>query len=154
GNLDIDNLIKATHKNMVQFRLEWIPYEDFKNVGNIAEGGFSMIFTALWEKGKITSYYDNRDFNRAGPETVVLKILKDSQNINSAFIKELRNITETLPNSYKRHIIQYYGVSQDPVTKNYIFVMSHMKQGSLHEYLSKNFNDIKWTDWGKSKRSK
>ncbi|CAG8754167.1 18599_t:CDS:1, partial [Acaulospora morrowiae] len=53
GNSDIDNLIKATQRNNIQFRLEWIPYEDFVNVQEVAEGGFSMIFTAKWRKGRV-----------------------------------------------------------------------------------------------------
>ncbi|CAG8732808.1 16224_t:CDS:1, partial [Acaulospora morrowiae] len=32
GNLDIDNLIKATHGNNIRYRLEWIPFEDFTDV--------------------------------------------------------------------------------------------------------------------------
>ncbi|CAG8471887.1 12326_t:CDS:1 [Acaulospora morrowiae] len=89
GNSDIDNLIKATQRNNIQFRLEWIPFEDFVNVQKVAEGGFSMIFTAKWIKGRVKSYSKGK-LNRTGPITIVLKVLKDSQNINSAFIKEVK----------------------------------------------------------------
>ncbi|CAG8718053.1 11346_t:CDS:2, partial [Acaulospora morrowiae] len=109
-------------------------------------GGFSMIFTAKWRKGRVKGYSKGK-LNRTGPITVVLKVLKDSQNINSTFIKELQNITETQPNSSMRNLVHYYGVSQHPITKNYIFVMSYMENGSLREYLSEHFNDIKWMDW-------
>ncbi|CAG8773248.1 10698_t:CDS:1, partial [Acaulospora morrowiae] len=53
GNSDIDNLIKATQKNNIQFRLEWISFEDFVDIQKVAEGGFSMIFTAKWRKGRV-----------------------------------------------------------------------------------------------------
>ncbi|CAG8722093.1 4401_t:CDS:2, partial [Acaulospora morrowiae] len=118
----------------------------------VTEGGFSTIFTALWVKGRITGY-SGIGFDRAGSEKIILKVLKDSKNINSAFIKELNNIALTQPNS-NRYIIQSYGVSQDPKTKNYIFVMPYIEHGSLHEYLLKHFDDVKWIDWGKSKGSK
>ncbi|CAG8495284.1 4403_t:CDS:2 [Acaulospora morrowiae] len=88
GNLNIDNLIKATHSNSPNFRLEWIPFEDFSNIQRITEGGFSIVFTALWIKGRVISW-SGKEFKRAGRETIVLKILKDSQNINSDFIKEI-----------------------------------------------------------------
>ncbi|RIB11622.1 kinase-like domain-containing protein [Gigaspora rosea] len=76
--------------------------------------------------------------------TVVLKVLKDSANINTAFLKELQNIVESQPNSSGRQLIQSYGVSQDPNTNNYIFVMSYMSHGSLNEYLSSDFKNITW----------
>ncbi|CAG8495494.1 4209_t:CDS:2 [Acaulospora morrowiae] len=147
GNINIDNLIKSKHGNKPKNRLEWIPFEEFTDIQRVTEGGFSTIFTALWVKGRITGYSGTR-FNRAGSEKIVLKFLKDSQNINSAFIKELNNIALTQPNS-NRYIIQSYGVSQDPKTKNYIFVMPYIEHGSLREYLSKHFDDVKWMDWGK-----
>ncbi|CAG8793546.1 20663_t:CDS:2, partial [Dentiscutata erythropus] len=72
GNQDIDNLIKATHsKNFkLKYRLEWIQFSDFVNIKRIGTGGF-----------------------------IVLKVLKDSSNIDSAFLKELQNIAESQPNS-------------------------------------------------------
>ncbi|CAG8637816.1 15804_t:CDS:2, partial [Acaulospora morrowiae] len=108
GNSDVDNLIKATQKNNIQFRLEWISFEDFEDVQMVAEGGFSIISTATWIKGRVKGYSKGK-FNRTGPITIVLKALKDSQNINSAFIKELQNITETQPNSSMRNLVHYYG---------------------------------------------
>ncbi|CAG8696680.1 18821_t:CDS:1, partial [Acaulospora morrowiae] len=89
GNSDIDNLIKATQRNNIQFRLEWISFEDFVDVQIVAEGGFSIISTAKWTKGRVKSYSGEK-LNRTGPITIVLKVLKNSQNINSAFIKEVK----------------------------------------------------------------
>ncbi|CAG8553190.1 3684_t:CDS:1 [Acaulospora morrowiae] len=87
GNLEINNLIKETQRNSIQFRLEWIPFQNFTDIQKIAEGGYSTIFTATWMKGRVTSY--GGILSREGPMTIVLKVLKDSQNINSAFIKEV-----------------------------------------------------------------
>ncbi|CAG8456277.1 656_t:CDS:1 [Acaulospora morrowiae] len=88
GNLDIDNLIKATSKNNIQYRLEWILFKDFCDVQEVSEGRFSIIFTAIWIKGRVTSYYGGK-LKRKGRMKIILKVLKDSQNINSAFIKEV-----------------------------------------------------------------
>ncbi|CAG8795014.1 4984_t:CDS:1, partial [Racocetra persica] len=89
GNQDIDNLIKATYKNQLKFRLEWIPFNDFTDITQIGTGGFSEIYTATWTKGEITGWSSTKnEYNRRRNQTVALKILKDSQNINSAFVKE------------------------------------------------------------------
>ncbi|CAG8794480.1 14852_t:CDS:2, partial [Cetraspora pellucida] len=145
GNQDIDNLIKATHNNQPKFRLEWIPFEDFTDINQIGNGGFSEIYMATWTKGSIKSWSSiEKSHNRNKNQTVALKVLKDSKNINSAFLKELQNIVKSQPNSYMRRIIQCYGVSQFPKTNDYIFVMSYMSNGSLNDFLSKNFKDVTW----------
>ncbi|CAG8696256.1 10736_t:CDS:1, partial [Acaulospora morrowiae] len=40
GNPDIDNLIKSTHGNSPNYRLEWIPFEEFTDIQRVTEGGF------------------------------------------------------------------------------------------------------------------
>ncbi|CAG8743148.1 3815_t:CDS:2, partial [Dentiscutata erythropus] len=142
GNQDIDNLIKATHNKQFKYRLEWIPFEDFVDLKQIGTGGFSEVYTATWTKGTLKCA--NKGFNRNKNAIVVLKVLKDSSNINSAFLKELQNIVESQPNSAKRQLVQCYGVSQYPNTNNHIFVMSYMSHGSLNEYLSNNFKNFTW----------
>ncbi|CAG8752201.1 2741_t:CDS:2 [Cetraspora pellucida] len=100
---------------------------------------------AKWTKGTIVGWdWRNKRFKRNEYKTVVLKILKDSQDINSTFLKELQNIVKSQPNSYMRRIIQCYGVSQFPKTNDYIFVMSYMPNGSLNDYLSNNLKDATW----------
>ncbi|RIB10447.1 hypothetical protein C2G38_2043471 [Gigaspora rosea] len=84
GNQDIDNLIKATHNKQFKYRLEWIPFKDFVDIKQIGSGGFSEVFTATWTKGTLTGF-KSRDENA----TVVLKVLKDSSNINPEFLKEV-----------------------------------------------------------------
>ncbi|CAG8529369.1 19281_t:CDS:2 [Cetraspora pellucida] len=145
GNQDIDNLINATHNNQPKFRLEWIPFDDFTNIDQIGNGGFSEIYMATWTKGSIKSWSRiEKRYNRNKNQTVALKVLKDSKNINSAFLKELQNIVKSQPNSNLRHIIQCYGVSQFPKRNDYIFVMSYMSNGSLNHYLSNKFKVITW----------
>ncbi|CAG8515679.1 637_t:CDS:2 [Dentiscutata heterogama] len=142
GNQDIDNLIKATHNKQLNYRLEWIPFKDFVDIKQIGTGGFSEVYTATWTKGTLDCTQIN--FNRFKNATVVLKVLKDSSNINSAFLKELQNIVESQPNSSIRRLVQCYGVSQEPDTNNYIFVMTYMSHGCLTEYLSNHFTNITW----------
>src|SRR5215213_2220325 len=44
----------------------------------------------------------------------------------------------------KSDIIHIYGLTQDPITKEYIFVMDYMEDGSLQNYLTKDFKNLKW----------
>src|SRR5688572_15288847 len=46
----------------------------------------------------------------------------------------------------KSDIIHIYGLTQDPITKEYIFVMEYMEGGSLQNYLTKGFKNLKWND--------
>jgi serine/threonine protein kinase len=46
----------------------------------------------------------------------------------------------------KTDIIHIYGLTQDPITKEYIFVMKYIEDGSLQNYLTKNFKNLKWKD--------
>src|SRR5215213_6732146 len=46
----------------------------------------------------------------------------------------------------KHDIIHIYGLTQDPITKEHIFVMAYMKDGNLQNYLTKDFKNLKWID--------
>src|SRR5947208_8751732 len=43
-------------------------------------------------------------------------------------------------------ILDIYGISQDPNTKEYILVMRHANDGSLTDYITKDFKNLKWKD--------
>jgi hypothetical protein len=79
GNKIIDDFIRCTQINFVKGlgKMEFVPFDQFKNIEFIAEGGFSKIYKATWIDGP-----NNR--------TVVLKKLKHSKNITS---RELNEVT-------------------------------------------------------------
>jgi len=66
---------------------------------------------------------------------VVLKSLNNSQNITLEFLKEISN-TKLVDEPYVK-IVKCYGISQNPVTKEHIMIMSFMSRGNLREYLQK-----------------
>ncbi|POG58783.1 hypothetical protein GLOIN_2v1727676, partial [Rhizophagus irregularis DAOM 181602=DAOM 197198] len=69
GNAIIDEFI-------LKNRLQWFPYNKFKNVEYLNEGGFGTIYKATWLK-------NNRD------EEVILKCHKNlNENLNE-FLKEV-----------------------------------------------------------------
>jgi hypothetical protein len=95
GNKIIDDFIRHIQINFVKIegKLEFVPYDQFKNIEFIAEGGFSKIYKATWIDGPIDWYYSKKDINnfvRKPNHTVVLKKLKHSKNITS---KELNEVT-------------------------------------------------------------
>ncbi|CAG8806701.1 57_t:CDS:1, partial [Racocetra persica] len=47
-------------------------------------------------------------------------------------------------NNSGTHIIRYYGLTQDPVTKNYMLVMQYARNGDLTKYLTNNNFNITW----------
>src|SRR3954468_24230800 len=89
----IDDFIKHTQINNVkkEGKMEFVPYEQFKSIEFIAEGGFSKIYKAIWIDGPIKNY--NRKYHiRQSNDTVVLKKLNNSKNITSKELNEVRKI--------------------------------------------------------------
>ena len=93
GNKVIDDFIRYTPTNLTKEKgkMEFVPYEQFKNVEFIAEGGFSKIYKATWIDGPITDWNDDEQkFNCKGEMTVALKELNNSENINSKELNEVQ----------------------------------------------------------------
>ncbi|CAG8570951.1 12007_t:CDS:2 [Funneliformis mosseae] len=42
------------------------------------------------------------------------------------------------------HFIKIYGITQDINTKDYMIVMQYAEQGSLRQYLKRNYKNLKW----------
>ncbi|CAG8635704.1 365_t:CDS:2, partial [Acaulospora morrowiae] len=141
GNQDIDNFLRKFAERKRYPLLEFIPYEEFSSVKIIGHGEFSQIYKATWNKGRLRSW--NRkdgDFTRFPPETVTLKVLNESQEMNSEFLKEQQFLNRiSMPMKHKKRFIDVYGISQDPVSKNYIFVTSYADNGDLKKYLQTHF---------------
>src|SRR6266542_6778714 len=47
---------------------------------------------------------------------------------------------------YYKGILDIYGISQDPNTKEYILVTRYANNRNLRDYLTKNFKNLKWKD--------
>ena len=93
GNKEIDEFIQkfqlnATNEHEV---LEWIPYDRFENIEYLAEGGFGTVYKAKWIDGNIFKWDNsqNKSWYRNKNEEVVLKCLKDSQNLDTEFLQEV-----------------------------------------------------------------
>ncbi|POG63812.1 hypothetical protein GLOIN_2v523331 [Rhizophagus irregularis DAOM 181602=DAOM 197198] len=96
GNNTIDDFIRNTQVNLVKKngKMEFVPYDQFKNIEFIAEGGFSKIYKATWIDGPVINYSNTRNIRQEN-YTVVLKKLNNSNNITSKELNEVYSIRIT-----------------------------------------------------------
>ena len=86
GNKVIDEFIKYTLINDNKFagKMEFVPYDQFKDIEFIAEGGFSKIYKATWIDGSIRGWNNQKQsYVRTKNCAVVLKKLNNSKEITS-----------------------------------------------------------------------
>ncbi|KAF0403851.1 kinase-like protein [Gigaspora margarita] len=83
----------------------------------VAEGGYGRVYKAKWN-GKLVAA---KFISRRGPEQ-----LKD-------FARELRALRKS--KDCLEHIIEFFGLSKEPVTGDYILVMQYADSGTLKNYL-------------------
>ncbi|GES93023.1 kinase-like domain-containing protein [Rhizophagus clarus] len=136
GNNVIDEFIKSTLSNChAKAKLEFVPYDRFEDIEFVAEGGFSKIYKATWIDGPLSTKWNNekKGFEHLGKMTVALKELNNSKNIDS---KEL--------NESLFYINEYYGITQNPITQNFIIITNYYQSGDLAHYISNNFFKISW----------
>ncbi|GBC39036.2 kinase-like domain-containing protein [Rhizophagus irregularis DAOM 181602=DAOM 197198] len=113
GNTIIDDFI-------LEKKLKWIPYNKFKNVEYLNEGGFGTIYKAIWLK-------NNEE------KKVILKCHKNiNENLNE-FLKEW----EYHENCSSNDIIKFYGFTEDPNTSKNMVVLDYANKGNLRENLTR-----------------
>ncbi|EXX74210.1 Ypk2p [Rhizophagus irregularis DAOM 197198w] len=124
------NFVKGSIRRIFEF----VPYDQFKNIEFIAEGGFSKIYKAIWVDGPIDEYYDSRSNTivRNNNYTVVLKKLNNSKNITSKELNEFKVYYRILLSNYTTYgISEYFGITQDPITKDMMIIMPYYSSGDL-----------------------
>ncbi|GBB87753.1 hypothetical protein RclHR1_14240002 [Rhizophagus clarus] len=117
---------------------EWIPYDRFDDIKEIGKGGFSMVYSAIWEDGLLDSR--GKSWRRKPNTKVTLKCLHNSQNFPDEFINKVK----AYPNIKMDNILKLYGISQDPDTKDYIMVLEYAEGGNFNNYLDKNYEKFDW----------
>ncbi|GBC06425.1 hypothetical protein RclHR1_06820004 [Rhizophagus clarus] len=144
GNDNIDEFIKKTqlNSNNICELLEWIPFEKFRDLHLIGEGGYSIVYSAKWIDGRILDLNEDGKWERTGENDVILKILYNSKEISQDYLNELESYHKSTPKL--NHILRCYGISRDPFAKNIIMVMEYAKDGNLKNYLKNNFINFTW----------
>ncbi|GES81823.1 kinase-like domain-containing protein [Rhizophagus clarus] len=152
GNNLIDKFIQDSQLSATNIReaLEWIPYSRFVGIKYIAKGGFGKVYEAEWIDGPMYSTWNqtNQRWDRKNLyKNVALKSINNSKNITSEFINEIAShhkITKAEENS--KQVIKFYGVTQDPKTKDYMMVLKYAGFGSLRSYLDKYYYRLNLLD--------
>ncbi|CAG8471873.1 15733_t:CDS:2 [Cetraspora pellucida] len=144
GNKHVDQYIQYT-QTLAPSRegcVEWIPYCDFKDIKEIGKGGFSTVFYAIWKSGPMIKWNRyNQRYDRKGNVKVALKRLKDSQNIGPSFFQELIAHLHCESNYF---VLRCYGITQDPVTNEYIMVTDYATKGDFRTYIRNEFRTLSW----------
>ncbi|GBC42212.2 kinase-like domain-containing protein [Rhizophagus irregularis DAOM 181602=DAOM 197198] len=142
GNNVVDDFIIYTQKNdnLKTGRIEFVSYDQFENIEFLSEGGFSKIYKAIW-----VEKHNNKC------KTIALKKLNNSKDITPKDLNELKifydyhsrsseifGINEYF-NFHNVCIINYYGITQDPTTKDFMIIMDYYSSGDLRHYITKHF---------------
>ncbi|RHZ81675.1 hypothetical protein Glove_117g39 [Diversispora epigaea] len=146
GNDKIDKFIQDVQLNANYSReiIEWIPYDRFKDVNQIARGGFGTIHYARWIDGPINEWdIINRQWKRDDNIKVALKKFDNFVNLTDV-INEIEIHSKSNKSINKYVSIGFCGITQDPETHSYMMVLEYAEDGNLREYLKINFNNINW----------
>ncbi|GBC09643.1 hypothetical protein RclHR1_00900029 [Rhizophagus clarus] len=124
GNDKIDNIIqeiqsKITYKSEIV--LEWIPYNQLKNIrkmNKLSKNDLYTMYSATWKDGPLC--YNDSKWKRISNKTVNLKYLHDSQKDIIKFLNKIKNYYSL----YK--CCDIYGISENPDTKEFIMVFPNI----------------------------
>ncbi|GET65555.1 kinase-like domain-containing protein [Rhizophagus irregularis DAOM 181602=DAOM 197198] len=71
--------------------IEWIPYNNLRNIEYLTKGGYSEIYTADWIDGEYFKWNNQeRKLKRFGKQKVILKRLENGENTNRNWFDEVR----------------------------------------------------------------
>lgn len=124
-----------SHWNIEENKWERLEKRKFTNDQGVEITGMIATVSALsawtvkdnkWERfGKREGWLDS---------TVALKILNNSEGITNGLLREIVFHASLNDNPLSR-VARCFGISQDPLTKNYIMVMQYMNDGDLRKFV-------------------
>ena len=90
GNKVINDFIRYVLDDINVAIMEFVPYDQFKDIEFIAEGGFSKIYKATWIDGSNKGWNNQKQsYVRTKSRTVVLKKLNNSKEVTSKELNEV-----------------------------------------------------------------
>ncbi|GBB85040.1 hypothetical protein RclHR1_11600005 [Rhizophagus clarus] len=139
--------------NNVQPIIEWIPYSQIKDFKKVARGGFGIVYKATWlqnyngdidEHERFKNIFNSDSDNSFESSSLLNVAVKRffSQNIKT-ILNELKSLFRCYDENL---VIKYYGITQDPESKDFMLVMEYANGKNLHKYVRENFEDITWND--------
>ena len=101
GDKKLDEIIRKTQLEAKGFDnhyyIEWIPYDDLKNIEKIGEGGFATVYRSEWSNGP-RFIKDNKRCYYDGYYYVALKKVENSQNNSDELLKEVNVLIQLIDN--------------------------------------------------------
>jgi hypothetical protein len=92
GNEKIDELIQEMQLKINDYEdnmVEWIPYNQFKDIKEIGRDDFTALYSAIWIDAPLQYDDDDKEWTRKPSIGVSLKCLYNSQNITNEFLNEV-----------------------------------------------------------------
>ncbi|RGB34892.1 hypothetical protein C1646_759997 [Rhizophagus diaphanus] len=141
GNNEIDKFIKDTiygarnERTGVYPYLEWVPFDKFKDINQIGEGGFSKVYSATWIDGPkiIFDYYSKIWKKRKSePIKVALKRLNGSENMSAEYLNEIKILWDLC--QIADGCLSFYGMTKDPETEEFIIISEYADKGNLRSF--------------------
>ncbi|UZO02774.1 uncharacterized protein OCT59_021253 [Rhizophagus irregularis] len=140
-NKVIDDFIRNTQISLVKGagKMEFVSYDQFKDIEFLAEGGFSKVYKATWINGPLLSW-NIKSSAREGNYTVVLKKLNNSNYITSKELNELK-VFYNYSAKFKRkwykydggnYVCKYFGITQDPNSQDIMIIMPYYDSECWH----------------------
>ncbi|CAB4426082.1 unnamed protein product [Rhizophagus irregularis] len=126
GNDDIDKFIQDTQllaHGDAREALEWIPYDRLYNIKYIAKDEFGKVYRANWIDGNISSKYVRKYNYYSYWDDVNQNWIRNYPNM-FVNLKSLNTVAFESVNKIKIEY-EFYGITQDPETKNYMMVLNH-----------------------------
>ncbi|CAB4421949.1 unnamed protein product [Rhizophagus irregularis] len=146
-NDDIDKFIQDTqlsaHDDDVRGVLEWIPYDRFYGIKYILKDEFSEVYRANWIDGCISNFRNWDDVNQNWKRNN-LNMFVNLKSLNTP-----NDLTFELANKVVNKIkieYEFYGITQDPETKNYMMVLNNKCKNCKYICSSIHFQH-KFIDW-------
>ncbi|RIA88016.1 hypothetical protein C1645_826957 [Glomus cerebriforme] len=96
---------------------EWIPYNQFNEIKEISRVDSVTLYSSIWKDGPLHYDESKLKYTRISDKDVALKCF-NLQNITDEFLNMVRTCSINLCN-----IIEIYGISQNPDTKDYIIIL-------------------------------
>ncbi|CAB5377499.1 unnamed protein product [Rhizophagus irregularis] len=142
-NEKIDDLIEEMRlriNSRFNIIFEWIPYNQFNYIKEIGKGGFATVYSAIWKDGPLKYNVNEEMCTRVPNKKVSLKCLNNSQYMIDEFFNEVKAYSINKIDD----ILNVYGISQNPNTKDYIIVIEYADGGSYNNWISINYKDFDW----------
>ncbi|RGB40444.1 kinase-like domain-containing protein, partial [Rhizophagus diaphanus] len=141
GNKNIDEFIQQSQLNSLfcTKSLEWIPFEKFEDVTYLTRGGFSKIYSAYWSEGNIVRWdIENQEWIRTSRKVALKSLNNSSNNISNDFLNEIKYYISS--HFHTTNTVMCFGITQDPVTKDYMMVLDYYEGGNLRNTFVKGLD--------------